>query len=230
MPLDRKKKLYEIECPKCKKHRFVIYSQWWNIFKKKSNTGECYSCSSKRKLNNHWKKGQIPWNKGLVGFNNGHKPYFIAKGENNPFFGKKHSEEIKKKISLAKIGNSNNLGKHWKVKDTSNMGVKGKLHWKWIKDRIKLKTRKGSEERRSSRYKEWRKKVVERDNWKCRINNADCNGRKEVHHILGFTEYEELKYEVNNGITLCHFHHPRKINDEIRMIPILEKIVLSIVK
>ena len=35
----------------------------------------------------------------------------------------------------------------------------------------------------------------------------------------------KLRYEVNNGITLCHFHHPRKINDEMNLAPIFQELV-----
>ncbi len=45
------------------------------------------------------------WNKGLKGYNAGHKPYFIAKGKDNPFYGKHHTKETKDKISLSNTGN-----------------------------------------------------------------------------------------------------------------------------
>lgn len=42
------------------------------------------------------------------------------KGENHPRWGKKHSEESKKKISESMKGNTNNKGKHWKWKNHKN--------------------------------------------------------------------------------------------------------------
>jgi len=45
-------------------------------------------------------KGNIPWNKGYGDY---------MKGEKNSFYGKKHSEETKKKMSLLKIGKENSL-------------------------------------------------------------------------------------------------------------------------
>ena len=50
-------------------------------------------------------------------------------------------------------------------------------------------------------------------------------GNVVAHHILGFAQYPELRYEVNNGITLCHFHHPRKRIDEEKLIPVLKGLV-----
>jgi len=131
----------------------------------------------------------------------------------------KNPEERAKKISLKMTGRKLSL------ETRAKMGFKKERHWQWKEDRTLLKTAGGSEERRSSRYKNWRREVCNRDNWKCKINNSDCNGRLEVHHILGFTEYPELKYNINNGITLCHFHHPRKRVDEERLIPIFRDMV-----
>ncbi len=52
-------------------------------------------------------------------------------------------------------------------------------------------------------------------------------GKVIAHHILGWSAYPELRYEINNGITLCHFHHPKKRIDEGRLIPIFQKLVGS---
>ena len=41
----------------------------------------------------------------------------------------------------------------------------------------------------------------------------DC-GELDSHHILNWQEYPELRFDVNNGITLCQFHHPRGKNQE----------------
>ena len=49
--------------------------------------------------------------------------------------------------------------------------------------------------------------------------------RVEVHHILSFTDFPELKYEINNGITLCHAHHPRKRVEEKISIPVFQELV-----
>lgn len=77
-------------------------------------------------------------------------------------------------------------------------------------------------------YKEWRINVYRRDIFKCKMNNQDCKGRIEAHHILGWTKYPELRYEINNGITLCHFHHPRKREDEINLSPYFKELVMNV--
>lgn len=97
-------------------------------------------------------------------------------------------------------------------------------HYK--KDRSSLKTYGDDlKDRRSPRYIAWRKEVWLRDNFKCRIGNKGCDGRIEAHHILGWSEYVELRYEVNNGITLCHAHHPRKRAEEKRLAPAFMELV-----
>lgn len=76
-----------------------------------------------------------------------------------------------------------------------------------VHDRNKLKKRG---DRRTTAYKEWRKNIYIRDNFECKINNSDCDGQLEAHHILPWKDHEDLRYDVNNGILLCHFHHPQK--------------------
>lgn len=99
----------------------------------------------------------------------------------------------------------------------------GEKNGKWIKDRTKIKHQ---EDRNNPEYKQWRKQVWKRDNWKCKINNRDCEGRIEAHHILSFTDYPELRYIVNNGITLCHAHHPRKRAEEKQLISVFTDLVV----
>jgi hypothetical protein len=55
-----------------------------------------------------------------------------------------------------------------------------------------------------------------RDGFGCKINNQSCNGRMEAHHILSWRGHPELRYELNNGITLCHYHRPRGAYEEKR--------------
>ena len=122
-----------------------------------------------------------------------------------------------------KKGHKSNLGKHWKVKDTSNMNNRiGERHPRWIKDRSLIKHQK---ERNNPEYKQWRYKVFKRDRHICKINNQYCRGKIKAHHILGWSAYPELRYNINNGITLCQAHHPRKRAEEKRLIPFFQGLV-----
>ena len=88
-----------------------------------------------------------------------------------------------------------------------------------------LEFRKKRDDRRDSAYAGWRHEVWSRDGFKCKIADENCNGRIEAHHILGWTDYPELRYKVNNGITLCHAHHPRKRAEEKRLSPYFQSLV-----
>lgn len=103
----------------------------------------------------------------------------------------------------------------------------GTNHPRWIADRSTLVQK---QERNDSAYREWRKQVWLRDNFKCKIANPDCKGRIEAHHILVWSKYPELRYQTNNGITLCHFHHPRKRSEEERLVSIFNELVLATAK
>jgi hypothetical protein len=118
-----------------------------------------------------------------------------------------HTEETKKKLSIS------GKGKHT-----------GEKAWNWIKDRSKVKGRH-NRNFHGPDYKQWRMNVWIRDNFKCKIADENCKGRIEAHHILVWRLYPELRYEINNGITLCHAHHPRRRADEERLIPVFKQLV-----
>lgn len=111
-----------------------------------------------------------------------------------------------------------------------NKGIKmpeisGINNYQYKKDRTTLV--KSEKKHLDGRYKEWMRAVKNRDCWKCKIANGDCCGRLEAHHILRWSEHPELRYEINNGITLCAFHHPRKKIDEARLSPFFKQLIES---
>jgi len=44
-----------------------------------------------------------------------------------------------------------------------------------------------------------------------------CKGGIQAHHIYGWTEFPKQRFNVNNGITLCLAHHPRKRAEETKL-------------
>jgi len=93
-----------------------------------------------------------------------------------------------KKISKIMIGNKN--------------GKIGKEHWNWQGGITPI----NAKERNSKRYKEWRAKVFERDNWTCQ-NCRRRGGYLEADHIKPFSLYPKLRYKVSNGRALCKKCH-----------------------
>jgi hypothetical protein len=146
--------------------------------------------------------------------------------------GQKRPEKVKSKMRGRRPNFHGNSGS-FKKGDISPMkgrvGIRGKNHYNWIDDRTQLKRFNDiAKDRRSSAYGNWRHQVKTRDNFKCKILNADCKGRIEVHHILSYTKHSELRYEINNGITLCKFHHPRKKTEEERLSPYFKELISQI--
>ena len=87
----------------------------------------------------------------------------------------------------------------------------GSNHWNW-KGGI---TPENHRLRNTPKYKKWRDAVYKRDNWTCRRCNTKCGSRTIVaHHIKSFEEYSELRYSVENGLTLCRKCH-KKLHKEI---------------
>ena len=100
---------------------------------------------------------------------------------------------------------------------------RGKESHRWIEDRTKLKV--DEKKHLDTKYKYWMLSVKKRDNWKCKINNSDCSGRLESHHILSWKDFPELRYEINNGITLCISHHPRSRAKEKELSPYFKDLI-----
>lgn len=78
----------------------------------------------------------------------------------------------------------------------------GKLHYNWkggiSSEREQFKI--------SKEYKNWRESVFMRDDYTCQ-----CCGEKgtylEAHHLHPYSDYPELRTDINNGITLCNKCH-----------------------
>lgn len=53
----------------------------------------------------------------------------------------------------------------------------------------------------------WRKKVYARDKYSCQICGDNSGGNLNVHHLMGYNKYPKLRYDKNNGVTLCDICH-----------------------
>lgn len=80
--------------------------------------------------------------------------------------------------------------------------------------------------RKEKEYKEWRNLVLKRDNCTCQLCGATENENfLHVHHIVKYSENEELRINVNNGITLCNFCHQQVLGKEKRYEQIFKEIL-----
>lgn len=183
-----------------------------------------------------FKKGQIPWNKGIEHSEETRKKISEAlKGKPGPNLGKKLSNETKEKISKANKGRKQTEETKQKMSD-NHADNSGKNHNNWKGGKPKCidcgieidyrakRCRKCSSGknchfwkggissenlliRASIEYRLWRKSVFERDNFICQKCDDKKGGHLQAHHIQNFAQYPELRFAIDNGITFCKDCH-----------------------
>ena len=175
--------------------------------KKEWIKNNCFNCNGEFEVqpSNLWikfcsKDCRIKNQMGKPTWNKGLKGFRAGEKRIAYFKGGKHTEEAKKKISISHMGEKN-------------------FHWNPNREAVK------KNERNDGAYLQWAKEVKKRDQGVCRLQNENCMGYKVVHHILRWADYPEERYNINNGITLCQYHHPRKRVDENKLIPTLQELI-----
>lgn len=163
-------------------------------------------------LHTTFKKGIIPWNKGI-------KTGIKTRGS----LGMKMSEEAKEKISES-LKQQWIDGKRILSKEFTN---KGNIHTQEVR-KIMSKNRTAKAMGKdnpnwnggnskgyktgyySTEYKNWRQEVFKRDSFTCR--ECGNKGYLNAHHIKSFAHYPELRFDLNNGLTLCENCHSKTDN------------------
>lgn len=56
------------------------------------------------------------------------------------------------------------------------------------------------------KYRIWRRSIFERDDYTCQICE-ERGGVLNAHHIKKYSDFKDLRFKNNNGITLCKSCH-----------------------
>ncbi len=98
---------------------------------------------------------------------------------------------------------------------------RGSKNPNWKGEKSKTKDRRL---RVSIESKEWRKGVFQLDNYICQMC-GQRGGILEAHHIKGWTKYPELRFKLDNGITLCKRDHKFIRRKEEKYEKMFEKLI-----
>jgi len=134
-------------------------------------------------------KGKRAWNKGLPAWNKGRKSELSGKKSPHWKGGKPKCKVCGKEVSYCCE----------MCRSCSHKGEKSYL-WKGGITPINAVIRNSLE------YRLWRNAVFARDNWTCQKVGIR-GGKLHPHHIQNFAQYPELRFAIDNGITLSKRAH-----------------------
>ena len=131
------------------------------------------------------------------------------------------SPEHRKNIGIALIGRTLSFETRQKLSKIASARVLSDEHKAKIGDAIRREKHwhwKGGATypifalRKTKEYRHWRSAVLERDNHQC-TECATKDTRLDAHHIKSFTHFPKLRFDVDNGVTLCISCHTKKENN-----------------
>ena len=111
--------------------------------------------------------------------------------------GRSHLESSKKLMS-----ENGNSGKITPIETRIKISKAGKEWWKDKK--LPPDEKRAIQEIRSSlETKLWRSAVFQRDNFACVMCGNKKSGTLRAHHYKSFKDYPELRFAIDNGVTVC---------------------------
>jgi len=145
--------------------------------------------------------------------------------------GRKLSKETRTKMSMAKKGKPfsgercTKKGEHLSKEHRENISKNNAKYWKGKKMSVETRkkmsdankgkngsnwqggiTEKNTIIRSGLEYKLWREAVFKRDNFTCQ-KTGERGGKLVAHHIQTFSQHKELRFAIDNGITLTKEVH-----------------------
>lgn len=137
------------------------------------------------------KKGKTPWNKKLFPIE---------------CLSCKKVFQPRNKTTKYCSGRCGRIGKNPWNKGIEYLAIRGKNHHNWKGGISKEHHTEREMAMQTVEYKIWRRSVFERDNYTCQLCSKD-GVKIEADHIKPWSSYPELRYEINNGRTLCKKCH-----------------------
>lgn len=157
------------------------------------------------------------------------KPTWIKKGDklskkhcenvSKAMKGRKFSEETRKRMSIARRKRKMPPMSDETKKKLSE-SLKGRVVSMETRERMSRArsgagganwkggiSKKNSLARHSFRARMWREAVFKRDDWTCQKTKHRGSLKLNAHHIKPFAKYPELRFDINNGITLSEKAH-----------------------
>lgn len=148
--------------------------------------------------------------------------------------GRRHSRETREKLRLSKLGDKN-PAKRVDVREKMRLSHLGKPSHRKGKTMppVSVETREKLSRAQKARYdrvgrksypsyvrinkaKEyvlWRTTIFERDDYTCQAPQCRKRGGKlEAHHIKKWADFPELRFVVENGVSLCKDCHKKTNN------------------
>lgn len=157
---------------------------------------------------------QVPWNKGkkLPSLSEAHKKKIsiahIGKKREDikrlHLDGRYSSPETRHKMGSANRGKRLSIETRKKLSDSH----KKIINWNWRGGDCRTQDKKI---RQSIEYKLWREAVFQRDDWTCQICK-NRGGELNADHIKSFSTHFELRFNIDNGRTLCIDCHKKTPN------------------
>ena len=143
------------------------------------------------------------------------------KGKHYPKISEGNKKRFMSKEAREKMAKRGMLGKHHsnktrKIMSELHKGSKSYL-WKGGISTVNKKIRQGID------FRLWREAVFARDNWTCQ-KTKKRGGKLHPHHIKNFSQNPELRFAIDNGITLSEKAHREfhkiygKINNTLKQV------------
>jgi len=148
-----------------------------------------------------FKKGQKPWNFGLIGFG---KEFGFQKGHGYIGGGSKKGIRVSPQTEFKKGITPWNKGKIGVMPEAWNKGMGNN-------SRTERQKESGTPE-----YKMWRESVFKRDDYTC-VKCGERGGKLQADHIKMWSLYPEGRFDIDNGQTLCKPCHVEKTRAELKV-------------